>query len=66
MSHNVMVLLEIQKREYKKARTNRNGISIFETKAITAFCGAQRPQMRFRAAALRSKTATRLMQVISC
>lgn len=31
-----------------------------------AFCGAQRPQMRFRAAALRSKTATRLMQVISC
>ncbi|CCL00328.1 hypothetical protein BN166_2860004 [Clostridioides difficile E10] len=35
MSHNVMVLLEIQKREYKKARTNRNGISIFETKAIT-------------------------------
>lgn len=33
---------------------------------IGAFCGAQRPQMRFRAAALRSKTATRLMQVISC
>ena len=32
----------------------------------SAFCGAQRPQMRFRAAALRSKTATRLMQVISC
>ena len=33
---------------------------------VIAFCGAQRPQMRFRAAALRSKTATRLMQVISC
>ena len=33
---------------------------------LFAFCGAQRPQMRFRAAALRSKTATRLMQVISC
>ena len=33
---------------------------------LGAFCGAQRPQMRFRAAALRSKTATRLMQVISC
>ena len=35
-------------------------------KELDAFCGAQRPQMRFRAAALRSKTATRLMQVISC
>ena len=35
-------------------------------KGFNAFCGAQRPQMRFRAAALRSKTATRLMQVISC
>lgn len=34
--------------------------------SLVAFCGAQRPQMRFRAAALRSKTATRLMQVISC
>lgn len=34
--------------------------------SMIAFCGAQRPQMRFRAAALRSKTATRLMQVISC
>ena len=38
----------------------------FENADMGAFCGAQRPQMRFRAAALRSKTATRLMQVISC
>lgn len=42
------------------------GVNITRSVLLIAFCGAQRPQMRFRAAALRSKTATRLMQVISC
>lgn len=44
---------------------SKSAVSKWE-QGISAFCGAQRPQMRFRAAALRSKTATRLMQVISC
>ena len=46
---------------------NASGKSnIYNAFEYIAFCGAQRPQMRFRVAALRSKTATRLMQVISC
>ena len=53
------ILAEIIK--FKK----ENGFSP-TVRELCAFCGAQRPQMRFRAAALRSKTATRLMQVISC
>lgn len=32
---------------------------------VAAFCGAQRPLMRFRVATLRSKTATRLVLIIA-
>ncbi|EOS69801.1 hypothetical protein C818_02585 [Lachnospiraceae bacterium MD308] len=53
-------------RMIKKGKMTLEEIADYIPTLSFAFCGAQRPQMRFRAAALRSKTATRLMQVISC